>query len=279
MIFSNITKIILGNFFCLKWWNQMQKNGNKKELHKCINDFWHKTHFFLCYNAYFFLVNNIKSVSVIYPTKKNIGKNSWHFFRFVNVLVSTKNQRSHRKKQNVASSFFSATQLSFSQNVVAIRTQKHVQIGALDSAPVVENFDKKNHFLLAKPMHLLQWRLHPLRCLKLICVCGQSWNFCFEPNGSSPHYVCNKDNRQVLAVVRSCFFCQMGVTICHCNYKDWTSGPQLLSFNWRFPFSCVLQECQARLTWQPANSTSIVENFICSNAIFCHFYGACEDVI
>lgn len=52
----------------------MQKNGNKKELHKCINDFWHKTHFFLCYNAYFFLVNNIKSVSVIYPTKKILEK-------------------------------------------------------------------------------------------------------------------------------------------------------------------------------------------------------------
>jgi len=54
----------------------MQRNGNKKELHKCLNYFWHKTHFFLCDNLYFFLVKNIKSVAVIYPTKKNMGKNS-----------------------------------------------------------------------------------------------------------------------------------------------------------------------------------------------------------
>lgn len=84
----------------------MQKNGNKKELHKCINDFWHKTHFFLCYNAYFFLVNNIKSVSVIYPTKKNIGKNSWHFFRFVNVLVSTKKSKKPPQKTKCCIKFF-----------------------------------------------------------------------------------------------------------------------------------------------------------------------------
>lgn len=52
-----------------------------------------------------------------------------------------KNQRSHRKRQNVASSLF-----SFSQNIVAIRIQKHVQIGELNSAPVIENFDKKKTF-------------------------------------------------------------------------------------------------------------------------------------
>lgn len=214
-----------------------------EKMRKCTNDFWHKTHFFLCYNVYFFLVHNII------------------------------------KRQNVAWSFFSATQLSFSQNVVAIRTKKDVQIRELDSAPAVENFrPKKKHFLLAKPMHLLQWRLHPLRCPKLIWWAMRKvlfWTQCVIST------LCVQQRQQTSFRCHSFIFfcCQMGVAICRCIYQDRTSGLQLLSFNRKFPFLCVLQEWQPRLRWQPANSTSISEILICSNAICFHFYGACGHVI
>ena len=167
-----------------------------------MNDFWHKTQFFVCYYAYFFLVNNIISGVAIY--QKNIAKNCLTFFWFVNVLVSRKKSKKPPQKTKCCIKFlfrnatFLLTKCCCNQ-VPKRNTNSWFRFGTLCRKLQAK---KKQLFLLAKPMHLLQWRLHPLRCQKLICVCGQSWNFSFEPNASSPHYVCNKDNRQVLAVVR-----------------------------------------------------------------------------